>query len=352
MRIGIIGHFGGIEDFNDGQTIKVKSLYDGIKRYLPNVHIDKIDTYYFHKKDIRIIFSLFKSILFDKYIIFLPATNGRRFLFEFMYYIGKIPGKKIYHDAIGGALVKELDIHPEWVSYLNSYELSWMESVDQVEQLKRKGVNNAKYIPNFKKLAPIDSSELVYEAMKPYKFCMFCRMEEMKGVSDAVEAIRAINYEHNQIVATLDLYGPIQPGLENWFSNITDEAKDFCSYCGVVEANKSVEVLKDYFVLLFPTRYYTEGMPGTIIDAMFAGLPVLARKWAYCDQMLDDGYNGYTYEFNHPELLKNRIIELIENPNMVCSIRKNCLEEAMKYSEKTVINDILKDMRIERYLKR
>ena len=33
MRIGIIGHFGGNEKFNDGQTVKTIAIYDALKRY-------------------------------------------------------------------------------------------------------------------------------------------------------------------------------------------------------------------------------------------------------------------------------------------------------------------------------
>ena len=33
MRIGIIGHFGGKEKFNDGQTVKTIAIYDALKRY-------------------------------------------------------------------------------------------------------------------------------------------------------------------------------------------------------------------------------------------------------------------------------------------------------------------------------
>ena len=45
MRIGIIGHFGGKEKFNDGQTVKTIAIYDALKRYGIE-DVDKIDTYY------------------------------------------------------------------------------------------------------------------------------------------------------------------------------------------------------------------------------------------------------------------------------------------------------------------
>ena len=50
-------------------------------------------------------------------------------------------------------------------------------------------------------------------------------------------------------------------------------------YCGIKDPKDSVKTLKNYFALVFPTRFYTEGIPGTIIDAYYAGVPVIASKW-------------------------------------------------------------------------
>ena len=44
-RIAIIGHFGGKEDFLDGQTVKTKILYEELK-HATDWEIKKVDTYY------------------------------------------------------------------------------------------------------------------------------------------------------------------------------------------------------------------------------------------------------------------------------------------------------------------
>lgn len=348
MRVGIIGHFGGDKTFNDGQTVKVKSLYTGLKKVIPHVKIDIVDTYYIHNKNPKVLLSIINCLLRDSIIVFLPATNGRKYLFKFLYYVKKITKKKIFHDAIGGALVDELKEHPEWKKYLCSFDMNWMESAYQVEQLINNGIKNVKYIPNFKRLNPIEPIEHEINYSEPFKLCMFCRVEEMKGISDAIEAIECINDTYERSIVKLDIYGPIQPGSEQWFDELLNRHSLNCNYCGCVDSSKSVEVLKDYFLLLFPTRYYTEGMPGTIIDAMFAGLPVLARKWAYCDQMITEDYNGFTYEFDKPFLLEKRIRELINAPQKVASLKNNCITEANKYREETVIQLITRDMGIEK----
>jgi hypothetical protein len=55
-------------------------------------------------------------------------------------------------------------------------------------------------------------------------------------------------------------------------------------------------VLKDYFALLFPTHFYTEGIPGTVIDAYAAGIPVISAKWESYSDVIDEGVTGIGYK--------------------------------------------------------
>lgn len=349
MRIAIIGHFGGNEDFNDGQTVKVKSLYNGLIHALGDkVIVDKVDTYYLNHGKLRLIFSLLKALLLDKKIIFLPATNGRKVLFRLMYYFGLILKKDIFHDCIGGALVKELPVHSEWKKYLNSFKANWMESQIQADKLIEMGVQNASYLPNFKNIEPLDKMELKRTFDFPYRFCTFSRVLPEKGIEEAAEAVRFVNEKCGGGTAILDVYGPIQPGCEKWFSELQEIYRGDVEYHGCVDASDSVKVLKDYFALLFPTRFYTEGMPGTIIDAMFSGVPVISRRWAYCDQMIANGVNGISYKFDNPEELSGIVFDCIKNPQKYIEMRERCLCEAEKYTAKTIITRIVSEVLGER----
>lgn len=345
MRIAIIGHFGGKEHFTDGQTVKVKSLYIGLQKELQgNVKIDKVDTYLIKHNKLKLVLSLLKCILIDKIIIFLPATNGRKVLFCLMHYLQVIFNKKIYHDCIGGALAKELADHPEWNNYLNGFEENWMESQIQVDKLVELGIKNAVYVPNFKNIKPLSKNELEKSFNIPFEFCTFSRVLPEKGIEDAINAVEHVNDKFGMVCATLDIYGPIQNGNEKWFDELLRNHSDAVTYKGIVDSNNSVSVLKKYYALLFPTRYYTEGMPGTIIDAMFSGVPVIARKWAYCDQMINSGVNGISYSFDNPNYLEHILEEIIKNPECVIKMRENCLNEAEKYTEKYVVGKIIDAM--------
>lgn len=103
-------------------------------------------------------------------------------------------------------------------------------------------------------------------------------------------------------------------------------------------------VLKEYYMLLFPTYWNGEGMPGTIIDALSAGLPIIARRWEFCDDMIDDMLTGLVYEFNQPEELERRIEFAVENPAIIANMKKTCLDKALEYSEDCVIGRIIENI--------
>lgn len=345
-RIGIVGHFGGKELFTDGQTVKVKSLYEGLSFHHPEIQIDTVDTYYLNKKPFKFGISLIKCLFRNDKIIFLPAARGREYMFYFFYYLSTCLKKDVYHDCIAGSLDREIADHPKWVKYLNRFKVNWMESPEQVEKLRKIGISNAEYLPNFKHIEPISLDEMrAFQYKKPYRFSTFSRVEPKKGIEDALRVIREIN-STEELSAQLDVYGPVQPGYEEWFEQTKITYKDILNYNGIADPHDSVAVLKNYFALLFPTQYYTEGMPGTIIDAMFAGLPVIARRWAWCDNMIQSGYNGISYDFDHPELLKEILLEVINDPNLILSMKENCLKESEKYSEKVIVERIYQTLGI------
>lgn len=344
MNIGIIGHFGGKEKYNDGQTVKTINIYNGLRNSGVSA-VDKIDTYYIKKNPIKFLFVFLKSLFRDKKYIVLLSINGRRILFPVLFLLSKM-GKEIYHYSIGGRLAREVETHPSWKRYVSSFKGNWMESFELTENLKKLGVNNAMYIPNFKKLTVLHPEDLCKEYVSPYRFCIFSRVMKEKGVSDAIDAVNNINKKYGKQIATLDIYGPIENEYKEELFSLLDSSNNSCKYCGVIDSSKSVETLKPYYALLFPTHWKHEGIPGTIIDAFSAGIPVIARKWQYCVEMITLGENGYYYEFEKPELLVTTMQYAIEHQKEMMEMKSNCLTKAVEYSEEYVMKQIKREMKI------
>lgn len=347
MKITIVGYYGKADDQPCGQTVKVRTLYEAMVQYAPEVKVEIADTRFLSSNPLRMVWLLLKCILTSDKIIFLPAHRGRLYMFAFFYYAKKLLHLDIYHDCIAGSLDKELEKHSNWKKYLNSFVVNWMENPLQVERLREQGITNAHYLPNFKFLKPLSKNEskAFSHEQYPLRFCTFSRVEPKKGIEDALRAMRYVN-DVIPHTAVLDVYGPIQQGEKEWFEGLLREYANELNYKGFVAPNTSVNTLAPYFAMLFPTQYYTEGMPGTIVDAMFAGVPVVSRRWKWCDNMITSGYNGIVYDFEKPEALNEILLEICRNPKTITDMKRNCLIEAEKYAVEPNIRKILQTMNL------
>ena len=341
-KLCIIGHIGGNKFFNDGQTVKTKTLCDSFRRR--NIDFKILDTYYSKRRPLYFFVGLFiESIICDDFIVLL-SENGRRILFPFLSRLSKKKGKRIMHYVIGSKVTADAQNKKELASYLKSFTSNWVEGNYMIKQLETAGVYNGLYVPNYKNLTPLKESELnTIVARNEFKFCTFSRVVLKKGIEDAINAVEELSVKYPQLKISLDIYGPVSDDYrERFFSMI--EKNERCSYGGVIEPEKSVEILRNYFCLLFPTHWITEGLPGTIIDAFCSGLPVIARRWSLCDELITDGKTGLVYDFDKPELLKDKIEYSINYPQEIILMKKNCIKESSKYTEEVVLAQIIKEL--------
>lgn len=342
MGICIIGHFGGTEKFSDGQTIKTLTIYEALKKYTESA-VDQVDTYYVKRKPVKFCRQLIASLFRDKKYIVLLSLNGRRALFPVLWFMSRVLRKDVYHYAIGGRLAREVGQRKHWKRYLLSFKGNWMESVSLANQLQAMGVANAIYVPNFKNIRLLARDELPNAYDKPFRLCTFSRVMPEKGIEDAIQAVESINRKAGEQLAILDIYGPLSGEYADKFEETVKRA-DSCNYCGTVEAKRSVEALKEYFALIFPTHWRHEGSPGSIIDALSAGIPVIARKWQYCDEMLTHMETGYIYDFDRPEMLEDMIAYAIAHSADTIRMKPACLQRAAQYAEPYVMERILSEM--------
>lgn len=77
-----------------------------------------------------------------------------------------------------------------------------------------------------------------------------------KGVEDAIETT---NKEAGKDICTLDIYGYIDKGYVARFEEILQTFTKSTQYKGLIQYDKSVEVSKDYYALLFSTCWKGEG---------------------------------------------------------------------------------------------
>ena len=343
LKIGIIGHYGGQKQFLDGQTVKTKILTAELERQFSVEQVFKIDTYGGKKALPKLFFKAISALRKSKNVVILPAHNGVRFFVPILTFFNRFYKRKLFYAVIGGWLPKYLQDKPKLLKKLQKFDGIYVETNTMRVALENIGLKNVKVMPNCKELKILSTDELIYAQTEPYKLCTFSRVMKEKGIEDAINAVKAINEKYGRTVYALDIYGQIDGGQTEWFEGLKAAFPEYIRYGGLVPFDQSVEVLKNYFALLFPTKFYTEGIPGTIIDSYAAGVPVISAQWeSYADIVREQ--TGIGYQFGCNQKLTDILEGLLQQPELAFSKKENCLNEAKKYQPATAIQVLSDDL--------
>lgn len=331
-KIGLIGRLDLECELFDGQTVKTRMMYRLLCELYGEENVVVVETKDYRHNAPRVVAQTVRCLLTCRDVFVSLSRNGRKAFFPLLSFAARHLRTRVYHNLIGGWLAQDLEECPQQVSYLNDFRVNWVESHQLVGKLEELGVGNAEFLPNFKYLDGTELPESRYYG-PGYRFCTFSRVQELKGIGDAMDTVEKLCSEG--LDCRLDVYGPIEPSYKEEFETALSRCVH-AEYKGCVAPEKSVQVIASYDALLFPTKWKPEGIPGTIIDALAAGVPVIAAKWQYYDEMLEDGVTGFGYGFGNNELLADEIKRFIELGNGANELRKGCLARAVAYSPEAV----------------
>ena len=77
------------------------------------------------------------------------------------------------------------------------------------------------------------------------------------------------------------------------------EKYEFIEYRGALQPSEIYTNLSKYDVMLLPTHFYTEGLPGSVVDAYISGIPVIVTEWKHSHEFVDNGKSGYIVPFDN-----------------------------------------------------
>lgn len=340
-KIGVIGHFGFGKNLLNGQTVKTKIITKEIINQVGNDEVACLDTSGGKKKIISLTANTIQLMRKCENVIMMPAHNGVIFFSPILAILKKLCKTNIYYIVIGGWISEFVGKKKNLKKYLLKFDGIYVETSTMQKSMRKQGFDNIHLMPNCKELKILDEKELVYTYSEPLSVCTFSRVMKEKGIEDIIDAITRINEEAGRIVYILDIYGQIEDCYNQEFKKIISKAHEYIRYCGIVPYDKSTQILKNYFALIFPTRFYTEGVPGTIIDAYASGVPVISSRWESFDDVIDDGEVGYGYKFGDVSALTNLLVRMAQEPHLINNLKRNCINKALGFSSKNVVEKFL-----------
>lgn len=338
-RICVCGAFRLWDVPKGGQEVKTCILADTLEAKYGKIY--RIDTLAKSSR-IKMPFQLLWAMITCTDVVILPAHNGLVVLSRLLSKLNKLFHRRLHYSVIGGWLQELLPNHPDVMKALHTFTGIYVETKTMMDALQKLGFTNVYVVPNCKPLSIIKKNDLDTSYSEPYKLVTFSRVTEKKGIGTAVDIVTILNKKYGRKVFTLDIYGPVDPGEdEKWFTELQKSFTDAITYRGNAPFDKSVEILSGYFALLFPTQYFTEGIPGTIIDSYAAGVPVISSKWKSFSDVVDEGVTGLGFKFNKGGDLERIMEKVITNPSMIINLKQGCIRKANEFLPQNAIRPLI-----------
>lgn len=333
--VSLIGYYGDEHTIKNGQTERTKSVAAALKKYCNNKNIYEYSYHTWKKNPIKFLKDLNHIYINSVNIIIFPDANAIRLLLPLSLIYKKIYNFKLFYNVIGGWSPDFFEKSKFFAMCARKLDWILCETSTLEEQYNIINIKNTTIFPNFKEI-PIESSYNKQVSIeKPLQLYFASRIMEEKGVSDLIEVLQEINSE--RVIYTLDLYGPINKNYTETLDAYIMRNKDWLTYKGVLDADKVSQKVNKYFMHVFPTKFKTEGYPGSIIDAFCAGVPTLAAKWNSATDVITDNKNGILFEINNKNDLKSKLLEVSNNPYKILSFRRECIKQANKLSPSNII---------------
>lgn len=331
--MGLI-YIGGFPPPFGGVTTKNENLFTALSE---KINISKIDFNAIKRGSVAETLRLAKSLLGrnNRFVVGVAGKKTRKNLCKLMYYINRKSMEKSVIFLMGGTVANDIANDCEYQKYVSAFNCVYAETKSMVATLENAGLKNAGYYPNCRfRPERIISSES--QNSKNLKCVFFSLIRKEKG-ADIVFEVAQINPEID-----VAFYGPVEESYKNEFFAELQKHPNV-TYYGVFSGEKD-EVYKElakFDILLFPTRYDIEGVPGILVESKIAGITCIVSDKSYNSELVKNDIEGIVLEECTATAISSVLKVLGNDSQMLDQLKKNNKISANHYYIDNYINEII-----------
>ena len=325
-KILILGYFGYVTNQLDGQTVKTRDMRQLLEEQFGAGNIDFYDTQEF-KSSRKSIFTMFRKICRCKGLVYLPAHNNLKYIFPLIWILSKLCCFDIHYFVVGGWLcefIQPLPVHQLMLRHIKGIHVETKQLKSDLEQNYK--YKNVDIFPNFRfSTANLNRAKA---PSAPLKLAFISRVCESKGLDTLNKLYEQVHHQGLDNLFTIDFYGQ---KTDSYFNTHLKDIANY-HYNGILKPEDVIPTLNKYDALIFPTHYEGEGCPGILIEALFAGLPIIASNWKYNSEFVENGVNGILCETCNVADYVKAIHSLSENHKLIDGMSEAAIKKASEFS--------------------
>lgn len=142
------------------------------------------------------------------------------------------------------------------------------------------------------------------------------------------------------------IYGPInEDSFEILYDTICKTNNVF--YHGIFSGKDDLlyRELSKYDVVLLPTRWASEGVPGILVEAKIAGIPAIVSDVCYNAEIIHNEVDGIVLKNNDEYCLSDAIRRLLENNRLYRDIKTGSKNDSESYYVESYIDSLVKQIK-------
>lgn len=315
-----------------GVTIKNLNLFHALDQ---EIDIKKIDFNRVKRGDLKEALRLIAALLNPnhRFVVGVAGKKTRKRFTSLLYTVNrKAMGKSVIM-VMGGTAANDIAADPVFLKSVLCYKAVYVETQSMKKILIDAGVKNTKVYPNGRFMPKKDIE--CKERGSVLKCVFFSLVSPEKGVDVIVQAAKELPD------IAFDIYGTVAPDYNKRF---TDEVAqlDNVVYQGIFkgDAEEVYGKLAEYDVLLLPTRWHAEGIPGVLVEGKIAGLAEVVSDQNYNAELVKDGVEGVVLKRNTPEELQSVLQRLDQDRTYLQELKRGSKLSADQYYIENYIDKI------------
>jgi glycosyltransferase involved in cell wall biosynthesis len=325
-----------------GVTVKNKLIFEELRKY-----IDITQSSFFNSSKNILVrsLSLISTILSrESFLILGLSKNSLIKITKILYVCNKSLMRRSIVMVMGGTFANAIQ-HDEYIQRcLKEYKHIYVEAYGMEKALNKVNILNTSVFPNCRKMYNKNIEQKITNDNGELKCLYFSLISKEKGADILVDSVKLLNKQNANI--RFDFYGHIEDEYLSEFQNSVQGVRNI-NYNGVFKAKNSIELyekLSEYDILIFPTRWKNEGVPGILVESKIAGLPAIVSNINYNSEIVEDGINGLVLTNNAPNELAEKIKDVYFDRKKLNLLKYNAKESSSKYFIENYLENLLQKL--------